>query len=242
MYLAGGTAAGLVGMVMDTWIPRRAKWIPRRAKTGNNAPMADGGVVAYSRLSPGSITSSKSHPPRRSLIKLADKQHRGATAPMWLIGSSGGCAMHEDGQDGLSHREDGARSASAHRGARCGPFGRRAAQASLHEWDEILRRRGKPKSTGGHHRRGAKPRRGAHCAPPGERCNVFARQGERAMRRGRAAASTSIDDLPDELLVHVFSQLAREENVPGGLEHGEPVLRDGHDAVVLGRREEGGRQ
>jgi len=43
-----------------------------------------------------------------------------------------------------------------------------------------------------------------------------------------------IDDLPEELLVHALCQLARSEAVPGGLDPGEAMLRDGTDALVLG--------
>lgn len=43
-----------------------------------------------------------------------------------------------------------------------------------------------------------------------------------------------IDDLPEELLVHALSWLARAETVPGGLNPGETLFRDGQDALVLG--------
>lgn len=43
-----------------------------------------------------------------------------------------------------------------------------------------------------------------------------------------------IDELPEELLLHAFSILAREEIVPGGMNPGEPLFRDGQDALVLG--------
>lgn len=46
--------------------------------------------------------------------------------------------------------------------------------------------------------------------------------------------SLTLDDLPDELVLHALTHLAFTEVVPGGLEPDDATLRPGSDAVVIG--------